>query len=299
MDSANAASAVSQKKPSSLLQRTLSALALLPVVLLLVWWSYWSVAVVVLGLVVVGLLELYGAFARDAAQPRTWTGVACGLLLAAALALQPEVGRDLEAPALMLVVVGSLLGELARPSEERALSSWALTISGALYIAWLLSHFTLLRGLALPLRPAPLAPLRIEAGAAAIYLVLAVTWLQDTIAYFAGRYLGRHKMAPVLSPKKTWEGFAGGMLGSVAGGLLAVWLLGLPLSLGAGALLGVVGGVAGPLGDLTESWIKRQVNLKDAGQLIPGHGGLLDRLDSLLFTGPILYYLIRLLTGAW
>lgn len=298
MDSANAASAVSKQKPSSLLQRTLSALALLPLVLLLVWWSYWSVTAAVLALSAVALLELYGAFARDSAAPRSWTGVACGLLLALAVALQPLAGQDLEAPALTLVIVASLVAELARPAEQRALSSWALTISGALYIAWLMSHFILLRGLDMPLRPAPLTPLRLEAGAAWIVLVLAITWLQDTLAYFAGRYLGRHKMAPVLSPKKTWEGFAGGMLGSVAGGLLAVWLMGLPIGLGAGALLGVVGGVVGPLGDLAESWIKRQVDLKDASHLIPGHGGLLDRIDSLLFTGPILYYLIRLLTGA-
>src|SRR6185436_8857704 len=105
---------------------------------------------------------------------------------------------------------------------------------------------------------------------------------------------GRHKMAPTLSPKKTWEGAAGGLIGAVVASLVCIPLLGLPLGPGAGLVLGIVGGVVGPLGDLAESLIKRQVGLKDAGNLIPGHGGILDRADSLLFTIPILYYLIRL-----
>jgi len=86
------------------------------------------------------------------------------------------------------------------------------------------------------------------------------------------------------------------MLGSIAGGVLCVVVLGLPISPLAGVLLGMVGGVVGPLSDLAESSIKRQVGLKDAGHLIPGHGGLLDRVDSLLFTVPVLFYLIKLLT---
>lgn len=298
MDSANAASAVSKHKGSSLGQRVISALVLLPVVLLLVWWSYWSVVVVVLALIVVSLLELYGAFAHDDAQPRQAVGIACGLLLGGAVTLQQIDGGDLVAPALMLMIIGSLVAELIRPTERRALSSWALTLAGALYISWLFSHFMLLRTLDTPLAGGLLAPLRIESGAAWIYTVLMITWLQDTIAYFVGRYFGRHKMAPVLSPKKTWEGAVGGMLGSILGALLALWLLGLPLAPGAAVLLGLVGGLVGPLGDLAESLIKRQAGLKDAGHLIPGHGGMLDRVDSLLFTAPILYYLIRLLVWA-
>src|SRR5215213_8224490 len=105
-------------------------------------------------------------------------------------------------------------------------------------------------------------------------MVMVVTWLQDALAYFAGRSFGRHKMAPTLSPKKTWEGAIGGLVASIGAGVACVALMGLPISLGAGALLGMVGGIIGPLGDLAESLIKRQVGLKDAGHLIPGHGGI-------------------------
>ncbi|MEN9935766.1 MAG: hypothetical protein RLZZ387_2345, partial [Chloroflexota bacterium] len=166
---------------------------------------------------------------------------------------------------------------------------------GALYTGGLLSHVVLLRDLDTPLRGGLLSN-TLEPGAAWIFLVLMITWGQDILAYFVGKYLGRTKMTS-LSPKKTWEGAGGGLLGAIGGGLLAATLFGLPLSMADSVLLGVVGGIIGPLGDLSESFIKRQVGVKDAGHLIPGHGGILDRIDSVLFTTPVFFYLIVLLTG--
>jgi phosphatidate cytidylyltransferase len=298
MDSANAASAVSPANKSSLASRVISALLLLPVLILLVWWSVWSVVVVVVAATLVGLFELYGAFAAGGYQPRSRLGIAIGLALVLVVALRSIAPFDLLPLALTGAILASLIAELLRPSHEGTLPDWALTLAGALYVGWLLSHFIMLRELTQPLLPAPLGLLGIEPGAAWVYLVLAITFLQDTFAYFVGRSLGRHKLAPALSPKKTWEGAAGGMAGAILGSLAGILLLGLPISLGAGLLLGVVGGIVGPLGDLSESLIKRQVGLKDAGSIIPGHGGILDRADSLLFTAPALYYLIRLLIGA-
>jgi phosphatidate cytidylyltransferase len=297
MDSANAASAVSPANNSSLTSRVISALVLLPVIAALVWWSVWPVVVAVAAATVIGLLELYGAFAAGGYRPRTGLGLSIGLALVLAVALQPIVSFDLLPLALTGAILASLIAELLRPGHESALPDWALTLAGAFYVGWLLSHFILLRELTKPLMAAPLSPLGIEPGAAWVYLTLAITFLQDTIAYFVGRSLGRHKLAPTLSPKKTWEGAAGGMAGAIIGSLAGILLLGLPINIGAGVLLGVVGGVVGPLGDLAESLIKRQVGLKDAGSIIPGHGGVLDRADSLLFTAPALYYLIRLFTG--
>jgi phosphatidate cytidylyltransferase len=129
-----------------------------------------------------------------------------------------------------------------------------------------------------------------------IILALAVTWLQDTVAYFVGKAYGRTVMAPLLSPKKTWEGAAAGFLASLLTAPLFTLLLGLPISLAGAALIGAAAGIIGPLGDLVESLIKRQIGIKDSGTLIPGHGGLLDRIDSMLFIGPLVYYLALALT---
>ena len=296
MDSANAASAVSPANKGSLASRVISALVLLPVIIILVWWSAWSVAAVVVVATVIGLLELYGAFGIGGYRPRSGLGLGIALALVLSTALQPRVSISLLPLVLTGAIVASLIVELLRPNHEAALPSWALTLAGALYVGWLFCHFILLRQLDTPLNPSPLAPLRIAPGAAWVYLILAVTFLQDTAAYFVGRRLGRHKLAPLLSPKKTWEGAFGGLAGAISGSLLCVWLLGLPIDLGAGILIGVVGGIVGPLGDLAESLIKRQVGLKDIGSIIPGHGGILDRADSLLFTAPTLYYLIILFT---
>jgi phosphatidate cytidylyltransferase len=280
-----------------LTQRVLSALALLPLVIALVWWSTWAVVAVVIGATLIGLLELYGAFAQGRYRPRIGLGLAMATALVLAVAMRQGGAFDPLPLALTLIVLVGLVAELARHTHEDALPNWGLTVAGALYIGWLFSHFIMLRALVTPLRTSPFTPLGLSSGAAWVYMVLAITWLQDTAAYFVGRRWGRHTMAPVLSPKKTWEGAIGGLAGAVVGGVVSVLLFGLPVAPGVGVLLGLVGGVVGPLGDLSESLIKRQVGLKDAGHLIPGHGGILDRTDSLLFTGPVLFYLITLLTG--
>jgi phosphatidate cytidylyltransferase len=112
----------------------------------------------------------------------------------------------------------------------------------------------------------------------------------DTGAYYTGRALGRHKLAPTVSPGKTWEGAAGGMLASLLAAALAHYWFFPELSLAAALALAVMMNVLGVVGDLTESALKRGANAKDAAQILPGHGGLLDRLDSLLFNAPLLYY---------
>jgi phosphatidate cytidylyltransferase len=297
MDSANAASAASPRNKSSLLQRVLSAAVLLPLIVLLVWWGVWSVAAAVVVATVIGLIELYGAFRQGGFHPRVAVGIGSALGIICAIGLQPLASFDLILPAVTLIIVISMVVELAYQNQEGSLPSWALTLAGAFYLAWLFSHFILLRSLGTQLRPSIFTGLGIQAGTAWIYMVCAITWIQDTAAYFVGRRFGRHKMAPILSPKKTWEGAAGGMIGSIIAGVICVPLLGLPITLLQGVLLGLIGGIVGPLGDLAESLIKRQVGLKDAGNLIPGHGGILDRADSLLFTGAVLYYLIRLFTA--
>lgn len=123
-----------------------------------------------------------------------------------------------------------------------------------------------------------------------IFLLLAMTWLNDTAAYFIGHRFGRRRLAPLISPGKTVEGFAGGFLGSFAGFLVFWSLMENPLTLAQGLILVFLVGLAGPLGDLSESLLKRSFGVKDSGNIIPGHGGMLDRIDALLFAAPVVYF---------
>jgi len=127
------------------------------------------------------------------------------------------------------------------------------------------------------------------AGLAWLYCALVVTWGNDTAAYFSGRFLGRHKLYPAVSPNKTWEGFFGGMVGSIAG-LFVVRAIGAPWLQPLDCLiLGGAAGVVGPLGDLCESMLKRAYEVKDSGNTLPGHGGMLDRVDALIFNAPLVF----------
>lgn len=162
-------------------------------------------------------------------------------------------------------------------------TSWLWTVGAALYVPLLLAHYLWLRAW--------------PDGAAWVALALAGTFSTDTGAYAVGKAVGRHKMAPRISPGKTWEGAAGGLAGGAAGTLGAAALLGLPGGLPA-LVMGLGLSVAAQLGDLAESYLKRSARVKDAGGIVPGHGGLLDRLDSLVFTGPFVYYYAVWVMGA-
>ncbi|HVP69041.1 MAG TPA: phosphatidate cytidylyltransferase [Anaeromyxobacteraceae bacterium] len=134
--------------------------------------------------------------------------------------------------------------------------------------------------------PASVVWVRLHYGWQWVILLFVVGWGNDTLAYFAGRFLGRHKLAERISPKKTWEGVAGGTAGSLAGAF-AVKALFLPaLHPVACVAVGLGGAVLAPLGDLSESMLKRAAGVKDSGRLVPGHGGLLDRIDAVLFVAP-------------
>lgn len=141
-------------------------------------------------------------------------------------------------------------------------------------------------GYLMPLRS--LGPGASWQGAGWVLVACAVTWLNDTGAYFAGRFLGRRKLFPRISPAKTWEGFAGGMAASIAGALLFGQLL-PHVAVQHLVVAGVLGGICGPLGDLSESMLKRSFGVKDSGAILPGHGGMLDRVDALLFNAPVVY----------
>lgn len=153
-------------------------------------------------------------------------------------------------------------------------ADWALTLAGGLYIGWGLGHLVSLR--------------QLDNGLAWVSLTLIATWSADSFAYFVGRTLGKHKLWPRLSPKKTWEGFIGGIAGGIIGAAVVMAIFNLPpaSTLVAGAIVAIVA----LFGDLSISMMKRHVGVKDSSNLIPGHGGFLDRADSLLFVSPVVYY---------
>ncbi|MBI4329032.1 MAG: phosphatidate cytidylyltransferase [Chloroflexi bacterium] len=263
----------------SLRLRVLSAAVGLPLLLLAVWVGG-TVLFVLTSLVALAALWEFRRLAAPSGPLATlFAGPAILLLL-------EEAWLGTAAESLGPILAGLFLGSLAfyllwaalRPPQGNLLAGWALSVTAVLYIGGLLSYGFRLRGL--------------EQGFSWLLLSLLVTFASDTGAYFMGRALGRHKMAPRLSPGKTWEGALGGLVAAGAACALLVYLfaLGPPPLVGAG--LGIILSVAAQLGDLAESFIKRAAGAKEAGGLIPGHGGVLDRLDSLLFVFPVLYYAV-------
>jgi phosphatidate cytidylyltransferase len=174
----------------------------------------------------------------------------------------------------------ALIAMLANPGEMKQVPHRAgLLALGLLYTGVLPTFVALLR-----FHPQ---------GSHLIVLVLAISFLGDTGAYFAGRFLGRHKLYPSVSPKKTWEGAVGGLIASAGAAAVAHFYFLPSLPLGIGLALGAVLGALGQAGDLCESMLKRAYDVKDSGRILPGHGGLLDRIDALLFAAPGLYLAVR------
>jgi phosphatidate cytidylyltransferase len=173
-------------------------------------------------------------------------------------------------------LIVSITWQMFRAKSTAPTADWALAVAGGLYIGWGLGRLVALR--------------QLPNGLAWAYLALGVTWLADSFAYFIGRTFGRHKFWPRLSPKKTWEGCYGEILGGLVGAavIAAVFGLGWTQALIAGVLVAVVA----VFGDLSISMMKRHVGVKDSSNLFPGHGGFLDRIDSLLFVNIVIYYYV-------
>ncbi|HEU5425222.1 MAG TPA: phosphatidate cytidylyltransferase, partial [Nitrolancea sp.] len=214
---------------------------------------------------------------------------ALGLILTAAF---DGAGPGLAA-VIVLFVIASLIAGVLRTAVETGLAAWSAGILTIAYLGLPLAYAVALRDLPGASERGwvnhvtdPLAA-GTGAGLAWVALVFAVTWLTDTAAYLVGRRFGRTKLVPALSPGKTRAGALGGIVAGALSAPLAAWVFGAPLGLPLAAVLGLILSLAGQLGDLGESLIKRNLGIKDMGTLIPGHGGVLDRIDALLFTFPL------------
>jgi phosphatidate cytidylyltransferase len=263
-------------------ERVLSAALLVPpLVVALFLGGPWIVAVIALA---TGLaaIEAYRLL-RAAGHPSFPT---LGTLLALAIVADAAVPQLLAGGGLLLGAVGMIviaLGVLALPDPRDGLATWMTTVFGALYVALL--GFVVRLGHAAPALPAdaPLANLGAERGW--ILLLILGVWAYDTGAYFAGRRIGGPRFLQHISPSKTYAGLVGGLV--VATLATAGMLAALGENPIAGFVLGPLIGLAAQAGDLAESMLKRAAGAKDSGSLIPGHGGILDRIDSFLFAAPV------------
>ncbi len=217
-------------------------------------------------------------FYRAAGMLRT-PGAALGIVLAAAAAAAADAGSGWPQGVAAATVVLPFLWPVLAGRAATALHDWVVVSGGALYVGWLGSHLVLIHEL--------------RDGRDWLLLAVMSVFATDTAAYFTGRTLGRHKMAPRISPKKTWEGGGGGLVGGVAAVLALSAAFDLDASTAQIMGLAVILPVAAQLGDLAESALKRSMGVKDMGGLLPGHGGVADRLDSVLFAAPMLYYWVR------
>jgi len=210
-----------------------------------------------------------------------------GLLWALALVLSPHYGNPNVLPMVITAtIVISLIWLLLHPSREKAFRNWAWTIAGALYVGWMLSYWLSLRGL----------EGGSEYGRNWVYLAMFTTFANDTGAFFIGRARGKHKLAPTISTAKTWEGAIGGLISAILAAIVIAMVLNLispfTFKYWQTILLGFLVGLFAQLGDLVESLLKRNMGVKESGNLLPGHGGILDRFDSLIFVGAVVYYYV-------
>jgi phosphatidate cytidylyltransferase len=248
-----------------------------PIVAVAVWAGGWVFFALVLSVTALAGYEFTGMMHAGGHKTSLLFVLAIIALVFADAAFP---GYDIARHGLVWILILSVSWQIVRYRSGGAPTvDWALTISGGLYVGWLLSHFVALR--ALPY------------GLAWTALALLATWASDSGAYFLGRAIGRHKLCPTLSPGKTWEGIAGGLIGGLlAGGIVGALAMHWVGAIGVlqGLAVGGIAAVMAPFGDLAISMMKREAGVKDSGALIPGHGGMLDRTDSLMSVAVATYY---------
>ncbi len=259
-------------------KRVVTAIVLIPLIYLFIKYLHPIYFLfVVTAVVLIGQYEFYRFYYREF-NKLALVGLSLGFLLL----LTFYGGKDAfiaKEMALSMVILIALLGFLfLKVNLKDALTGVSVVVFGILYVAWTLGHLISLRHL--------------FNGQNLIFFILIVTWGVDTGAYYVGRLFGRHKLSPNISPGKTVEGAIGGVMASLGAALLARRLFLSELTINNTLLIGLVSGVVSQLGDLSESMLKRSAGVKDSGSIIPAHGGMLDRVDSLIFTIPVFYYYV-------
>ncbi|MFC2034716.1 phosphatidate cytidylyltransferase [Chloroflexota bacterium] len=275
-------------------QRVITTLWGIPLLTTIIWFGepWFTILIIIWG--VLAAFEFYRLVTTSKVPPLTYFGLIWILLFILnrnsdlLSILQPYFNLNLVTPLLLAsATLLSLVWLLLRAQKKEALASWAWTMVGILYVGWLLSYLVALRDL--------------DDGRNWVFFALLTTFASDSTAFFVGRTLGRHRLATHISPGKTWEGAVGGIFGSIIASLFFILPtpLFLHLSWGQAILLGLLVSIFGQLGDLLESLFKRNMKVKDSGKLIPGHGGILDRMDSIVFAGIVVYYYVLSFNAGW
>jgi phosphatidate cytidylyltransferase len=265
-------------------KRILSAIVLIPAVLaVIVWAPLWLFAVVIY---LIGLLAFHEfiRMGRNFYAGFRFGPIYLPAALAGLLAMYPWTADNRLIALLAFFLVAGITSVLLASCVEEIMTLLAWPLLGFVWI-FILFSFTL--DIRFALQP--------DDGVLLLLFFLLIQWVGDTFAYLTGMLLGHHPLAPIISPKKTLEGTAGGLLGSALVGWLLTVLVLPEASPWLGGLTGLILGGVGQLGDLLESQVKRTCKVKDSSNLIPGHGGVLDRLDSLIFTAPLYYGAVKYL----
>ena len=265
-------------------KRTISTVIGVPVVAAAIWFATpipWF-TLLAAGWGAGAVYEFYSLVKRSkGSAPLVYFGTLWVVLLIISPHFQSIPHLNDVQPASLLVtaaVIVPLLILLGRPGKENAFINWAWTVAGILYVGWLLSYFVALRN--------------VVDGRGWVFLAILCTFASDICAYLVGRLIGKHKMAPYISPNKSWEGALSGVVGAVILSVVVVYFFKLPLDWGAAVTLGILISIIGQLGDLVKSLFKRNMVVKDSGNVLPGHGGFLDRMDSLAFAGVLTFYFV-------
>ena len=251
-------------------KRVATSVLLVPVVWASAWFPQTPVPWFTIVIAVWALGALYEFYRIADATGRCCPLTFPGLALALIIIIQPLFDASkVDWLSVTLAVAVPLVWVMLKKDKSTAFVSWAWTLSGIMYLGWLGSHYIILR--------------QMDYGREWVIFALFSTFV-------SGKVFGRHKMAPSISPGKTWEGAVGGLVGTVATSFILQWWLGLPAGYLWLALLAAGVSVFGQAGDLAESMFKRNSGAKESSHALPGHGGFLDRFDSVVFAGIIVYY---------
>ena len=265
------------------MKRILTAIIVLPFLIasILISWLWWLFVLLAAVSFVLALWEFYLLAKKLQLKPDPVPGFVAGAaLITISIQNQPALNLLLFLLVIIVLVIATLISAMLRGAPfDKMIASAGATILGVLYIALLGTHLVLIRTGFEPQLSAHLLSF--------FFLVLMGS---DSGAYYVGRAIGKHKLAPSISPGKTWEGVAGGIAAALGMAVLAHYWFFRELPLKWILPLALTMSIVGIFGDLVESALKRSASAKDAANILPGHGGLLDRLDSLLFNAPLLYY---------